>query len=251
LETYWDEPLPITNTFEIGGRDPFALVTHVEAVSEGKKLVNSEYMAHIDERGSLVAEQVAAENPKEIWKSEIDPNRYQSDWVKAFLVLESNGLLKLIHQVTGLKPGMDPVDHSVIADGPVPIGQNWFDFNTTLCRVTGVWNSSAFGVDHNSYSLVLGSDGNLMVNDKISNQMVWSNRPVDISSEEQQAILEEDPSSCITSGNATLTIVEALSHGPGSEAILCQGGVFEISSTIKMNVNGQKIYTEGFPNDER
>ena len=37
----------------------------------------------------------------------------------------------------------------------------------------------------------------------------------------------------------------------GSEAVLCQGAVFELKSPVIIDSASQKIYTEGYPEDDR
>lgn len=51
---------------------------------------------------------------------------------------------------------------------------------------------------------------------------------------------------CLNGGTDT-TIRNALGTTPNAEAVLCQGSVFSIYSTIYFTANGQKIYTEGLP----
>jgi len=54
---------------------------------------------------------------------------------------------------------------------------------------------------------------------------------------------------CIPSGSQVE--INASLRGPGSTAILCQGAVFELTAPVVINAEGQQIYTQGLPTDER
>jgi parallel beta-helix repeat protein len=63
------------------------------------------------------------------------------------------------------------------------------------------------------------------------------------------ANITDNDTACISSGDQQ-DINEALNQ-PGSVAVLCQGAVFDLSGSVVFTGNGQKIYTEGFPTDDR
>ncbi len=54
---------------------------------------------------------------------------------------------------------------------------------------------------------------------------------------------------CIPSGSQEQ--INAALRGPGSAAVLCQGAVFELTAPVVINADGQQIYTQGLPVDER
>lgn len=63
------------------------------------------------------------------------------------------------------------------------------------------------------------------------------------------AIPTATPKPCIPSGDQTA--INAALRGAGAEAVLCQGAVFELTASVIINADRQRIYTEGFPTDER
>ena len=54
---------------------------------------------------------------------------------------------------------------------------------------------------------------------------------------------------CLTGGNQAT--INARLKTSGSEAVLCQGAVFELTAPVVINSPHQKIYTEGYPEDDR
>ena len=54
---------------------------------------------------------------------------------------------------------------------------------------------------------------------------------------------------CLAGGNQA--DINAHLKTSGSEAVLCQGSVFELTGSVIMNSPNQKIYTEGYPQDDR
>lgn len=61
--------------------------------------------------------------------------------------------------------------------------------------------------------------------------------------------ITDNDTACIPSGDQQ-DINDVLTQ-PGSVAVLCQGAVFDLSSSVKFTRDGQKIYTEGFPTNDR
>lgn len=54
---------------------------------------------------------------------------------------------------------------------------------------------------------------------------------------------------CIPSGDQRA--IQSALQGAGSAAVLCQGAIFELYDTIYFTAEDQKIYTQGFPTDDR
>jgi parallel beta-helix repeat protein len=54
---------------------------------------------------------------------------------------------------------------------------------------------------------------------------------------------------CIPSGSQVQ--INAVLTGPGSEAVLCPGAVFELTAPVTFTAADQKIYTQGLPSDAR
>ena len=54
---------------------------------------------------------------------------------------------------------------------------------------------------------------------------------------------------CLASGNQDDINARLLVEG--SVAVLCQGAVFELTSSVMISADHQQIYTEGFPIDEQ
>jgi len=54
---------------------------------------------------------------------------------------------------------------------------------------------------------------------------------------------------CLASGDQNT--INAKLKGPDKRAVLCQGAVFELTGPVVISADRQKIYTEGFPTDDR
>ena len=62
-------------------------------------------------------------------------------------------------------------------------------------------------------------------------------------------VTTEPNASCLSSGDQQ--DINARLVGVGKIAVLCQGSVFELSGPIEFTADGQQLFTEGFPRDDR
>ena len=57
------------------------------------------------------------------------------------------------------------------------------------------------------------------------------------------------PEPCLAGGDQST--INARLKGVGAEAVLCQGALFDLKAPVVLSAAAQKIYTEGFPEDDR
>ncbi len=128
---------------------------------------------------------------------------------------------------------------------------------TRLTRDPGSDYGPAWSPDAASIAFASDRDGNfeiyVMVADgseqtRVTNDPAWDADPA-WTMTTIRTPPPPDLTRCVPSG--TQDDINARLRQPGDVAVLCAGSVFELSSPVVFGADGQQIYTEGFPTDDR
>ena len=122
-------------------------------------------------------------------------------------------------------------------------GPAWSPSGDAIAFVTNRdGNGNTF--DYDIY--VMASDGSDLR--RLTNDPGWDADPTWIVTTIQMPP-PPDPTACVPSG--TQQDINDRLRLPGDVAVLCAGAVFELTSPVVFSADGQQIYTEGFPTDDR
>ena len=262
LHTEWDEPVELSSRLVSGGliqgglMNGDGLMTAANDPHKGTKLVNGPYSLRINADGLLVVER----NDTVVWEADVYHHYFSNEWSYMFLILDSEGVLQLVQQVDTPPKRLRNQCLSV-------------DDTSEKCRII-VWTSGVQASNSESgYFLELTRHGNLRVTDGKGKRVLWQTchdgdgmnlistkcqkeEKLSIADAQKKLIQEQKnentalkATACIPSGNEE-SINKALKE-TNSEAVLCQGTIFKLYAPVRFTEDGQKLYTEGFPNDDR